>query len=545
MAETEPGITRSPRASTPWLRRRLEWIAYCESNQLPAPQKFDSKAVQALDRLYGKGISASHPLYKDYRAAVTSRDDIKALHIIRSIVRLNSDDANARSELTRIENKLYQLKLQELRGALSQRNENAILADVAELERLATPAKLAELPEYARAGELRREVARREAIATADRLVDTLDEERQAQAWRMVGDILARLRSLQAEHGFGLQEKQAAKCAEMQQYFDAQRAAADEAARFERALATVSGLAENFDRRLLSRDTLTCEEAQHLQGEFSLRWKEVEKFQRPVPEVYLERVRSTAGAMRGECGRLQRARRLKIVGVSALAVLALALGTTLAIVALRVQDYANSDRCARCGQVTAAEKMAADLRAQHAFQPGRPKLAARAGEVDHWTQEQRARLADIENRLADLEAAAKDGLDKSDPFDLATKIESTSQLIDALANDLKTAPVARLLVVRNQFDAYVAVLREKYSAEAETVISALETSAGAHLNYDQPAATIAQAVADLDPKLKAIESRMETDPSPQRNCRRRSRHVSHRCGNVWNSSVANSTRWPR
>ena len=232
LAKTEPAlldlIGTLSFAETP------EWVAYCAANQLPVPPKFDSKAVQALDALYAKGIGVSHPLYKDYRAAVTSRDDVKALQIIRSIVRLNPDDANAKSELSRIENKIYQLKLQELRGALAQRDENGILADVSEIERLATPAKLAELPEYARAGELRREVARREAIGTADRLVESLDEERQAQAWRMVGDILARLRALQAEHGFVLQPKAAAKCAEMQHYFDTQRAAAEETVRYER-----------------------------------------------------------------------------------------------------------------------------------------------------------------------------------------------------------------------------------------------------------------------------------------------------------------------
>jgi hypothetical protein len=520
LAETEPALLDLIGALS--FAESPQWVAYCETNHLPAPQRFDGKAVQALDTLYARGISISHPLYKDYRAAVTSRDDIKALHIIRSIVRLNPDDANAKAELTRIENKLYQLKLQELRAALNQRDENAVLADVSELERLATPSKLAELSEYARAGEIRREVARRDAMATADRLVDSLDEERQAQSWRMVGDILARLRALQAEHGFVLQEKQAAKCAEMQHYFEAQRFAAEETARFEQALATISGLAESFDRRLLSRATLTFEEAQNLNSEFGLRWKDVEKFQRPVPEVYLQRVRTTAGALRGELARLKRGRRLRIIGAAAAAVLLIAAGVTFAVITLRVQEYANQlgtlhDR----GQVDAAEKMVADLRAQHAFLAARPKLAARLDEVDHWTHAERAMQAGIDQRLGELEDTAKAGLDKADPFELATKIESTGQLIDSLAADLKPAPAARLLVIRNQFDAYVAVLRDKYNADAEAAIAALETAAGAQLNYDQPKETVARGVAEIDGKLKAIEARVKPPvaalemPAPQ------------------------------
>ena len=273
--------------------------------------------MQALvTALYAKGIQReSSTLPKITGRRLTSRDDIKALQIIRSIVRLNPLDANAKSELARIENKMFQLKLQQLRTALgATTDENAILAEVSELERLATPAEACGTAGLcACAGEVRREVGRREAVATAGRLVASLDEERQANAWRMVGDILARVRALQAEHGFVLPREPAAKCAEMQHYFDGQRSAAEETARFDRTLAAIDGLAETFDNRLLSRSTLPYLEAQRLHAEFSLRWKEVEKFQRPVPEACVQRVRATAGSLRGELARLQRARRLNII----------------------------------------------------------------------------------------------------------------------------------------------------------------------------------------------------------------------------------------
>lgn len=356
LVETEPVlldvIATLSFAETP------EWAAYCAANQLPVAPKFDAKAVQALDGLYAKGISANHPLYKDYRAAVTSRNDAKAIQIIRSIVRLNPDDANAKSELARIENKLFQLKVQELRTALTQCDENAILATLSELERVATPARLAELPEYGRANEVRSGVARREAIALAERLTGSLEEERQAGAWRMVGDILARIRALQSEHGFQLAETQAAKCVEMQNYFDAKRAAADEAARFDHALATVGGLAESFDSRLLTRSTLTFGEAQNLHGEFNRRWREVEKFQRPVPEDFIQRVRTSAGALRAELDRLQRQRRLKIVVASTVAIIVIVGAAWFTIGQVRAQDYSTQLAGLRsAGHVEAAEKI--------------------------------------------------------------------------------------------------------------------------------------------------------------------------------------------
>lgn len=506
LAETEPVLLDL--IATLSFAEAPEWASYCTLNQLPVPPKFDSKAVQVLDGLYAKGISANHPLYKDYRSAVTSRDDGKALHIIRSIVRLNPDDANAKAEHARIENKLFQLQLQELRTVLSQRNEGATIAALSELERLATPARLSELPEFSQAQAVRREVSRREAIAVSERLIESLDEERQANSWRMVGDILARLGALQSEHGFSLRDQAAAKCAEMQQYFATQRAAADEAARFEHAVATLGALAESFDTRLLTRSSLTLPEAQGLYGEFNCRWKEIEKFQRPIPEAFIQRVRASAGALHAELERLQRQRRLKIISVAVVAVVVIAAAAWFTIATVRAQDYATQLAGLRdASQVGAAENMVREVRTEHSSLATQPKLAARLDEVEHWTRDERAKLGTIETGLSELEATAKAGMADTDPMELATKIQSAGQLIDALAGDLRAAPASRLLVMRNQFDAHIAIVREKLIAHADDELTALEKLAGSSLNYDQPKEAVTRALADIDPALKGLEAR--------------------------------------
>ena len=487
-----------------------EWEAYCSTHNLPVAPKFDPKAVQALDSLYSKGINANHPLYKDYRAAISSRDDAKALHIIRSIVRLNPGDANAKVELDRIENKLFQIKLQELRNILTQRDENGTLSALSELERLSTPAKLAELPEYARACEVRREFARREAMALADRLCESLDEERQAGAWRMVGDILARLRALQDEHGFYLPEGGAAKCAEMQRYFEAQRVAAETKARFEQALMDLGGLAQEFDTRLLTRGSLTLTQGQNLHGEFNRRWKEIEQFQRPVPEDYVQRVRTSAAALAGELDRLQRQRRLKMIVAGTAMAVAICVGAWFAIRASHASDYAAQLGALRDGgQVEAAEKMIAQVRNENASLAKSPKLAARLDEVEGWTRDERTKLTEIESRLNDLEATAKTGMTESDPIAFATKLDTTNQLIESLVSGLRAAPAGRVLVVRNQFEAYVTTLREKLVAQADGELTSMENLVGSKLAYDQTKESIAQTLAQVEPVLKGLEARVK------------------------------------
>ena len=506
LAEEEPALLDL--IATLSFAEAPEWAAFCATNQLVVAQKFDLKAVQALDGLYSKGISTNHPLYKDYRAAVTSRDDAKALQIIRSIVRLNPDDANAKLELARIENKLFQFKLQELRTVLAQKDEKGTLAELSELERLAPPAKLAELPEFVRAAEVRREAAKQDAIALSARLVESLDEEFKAGAWRMVGDILARLRSLQAEHGFSLESGQSVKVAEMQRYFDVQRAAAEEATAFANSMSTIASLSQGLDARLLTRSTLTFTEAEDLQAKFDLRWKDVEKFKRPVPEELVQRVRTSAAALRAEVDRMQRQRRMKIISASVTAIILAAVAGWFVVAAVRAQEYSTQlARLKSSGQVEAAEKMLAQLRKEDTELAAKPKLRASMDEVDSWTRAERGKVADAEGRLTELEDGLKQGVGDDAIVDLATKLESTSKVVGTIAEGLRPGPEGRLLVVRNQFEARAVTLRDKLTAQADVEISALENAAAEKLGYDQSSEVITTALADIEPKLKALEAR--------------------------------------
>ena len=202
LAETEPVLLDMVSALS--FSGAKDWADFCEANQLSIPEKFDAKAVRQLNTLYAKGIATNHPLYKDYRAAVSSRDDAKALQIVKTIVRLNPSDANAKSELLRLENKLFQQKLKELRGELEAGNEQAVADGLSELERVASASKLEELPEHPRMVAVRKAVLRRQATAQAQELAATLPPAVSANDWKAAGQTLSRIAILEREHGFQL-----------------------------------------------------------------------------------------------------------------------------------------------------------------------------------------------------------------------------------------------------------------------------------------------------------------------------------------------------
>src|SRR5271155_648424 len=67
LAETEPALLDL--IGTLSFAEMREWSEFCSAQGLPVASCFDGKAVQTLDQLYAKGITANHPLYKDYRSA--------------------------------------------------------------------------------------------------------------------------------------------------------------------------------------------------------------------------------------------------------------------------------------------------------------------------------------------------------------------------------------------------------------------------------------------------------------------------------------------
>lgn len=505
LAETEPVLLDLIAALS--FAEAQQWSSYCTENQLPVPEKFDSKAVQALDRLYSKGISPNHPLYRDYRAAVSSRDDAKSIRIIRSIVRVNPTDANAKSELARLENKLFQVKLQELRKSLTQRDDASTISHLSELERLARPDRLAEISEYTQACVIRKAEARREALASAERLCETLDEERRAGAWRMVGDIVARIRALQGEHEFLLPEQHESQCVEMHQFFLAQRAEWEQTMRYNQALGALGGFVERMDSQLLARSTLRLEEVENLQVELNQLWTGIESFKRSVPETFVMRVRSSAGALRTELARLQRQRRIKIISAAAVAVAVVSLIALFTVSAMRAGDFATQlAQLREAGQVAAAEKMLIDVREQHSTLASQPKLKARLDEMEQWVKSEHARFSDLDKRITDLETALKLASVKGDPSELTTQMDSVAQLLPKIATDLRQGPAGRVLILRNQFEAQMAVIREQLVKESDLELSALATLASQKLLYDQPKAIVQEAFSELEPRLKRLES---------------------------------------
>lgn len=485
-----------------------EWVAYCGDHQLAVPRPMDAKAVQALNNIYSKGISANSPLYRDYRAAVSSRDDEKALQIIRSITRLNPSDTNAKAELDRLKNKKTLTKLEELKPLLAARDADAVINILDEVEELSSGDKLGRHEIYNQAVDFRKATLRERGEKEIVALLDSSEEQKREGDWRSVSISVARIRALEMERHIVLAPDQVSRLTALERYVDERRLDAREQVEFNRSLAALSNYGDKLDTRLLTSATLTLREAQRWEAGFAEQWKKVELYQRAVPSGELARLQGIGSAIRREADRLRGAKAAKNYSLAGVAAVLLCAGAWAGYVAWQALQY---------------EQQLDDLRSRHlAIAAGNlveeipaaapwgatsfPPLRAKMEEIRQWVKNERLHTEQTETQLAELEKADHEQYVGLSPTVLKQKLTSVTENVQSLANDMNTCK-DRLAQVQNKVDLHFTTLRDKATASTQAQLTRLSKLA-AKLSFDRPGKELESGLASIDPKLTEIEKHL-------------------------------------
>ena len=107
---------------------------YLRVGRLSSAPPFDEERIGLVQSLYSKGITQTHPLYRDFRRAMRLRDYPKALSVIRTIVKINSYDAEAARECEKLRKKVAQSLIAPLDAALNANDDDKILSICAQLD---------------------------------------------------------------------------------------------------------------------------------------------------------------------------------------------------------------------------------------------------------------------------------------------------------------------------------------------------------------------------------------------------------------------------
>jgi hypothetical protein len=180
-----------------------KWRMFCRQRGLPTPQPFDERSVDLVNQLYGKNISETHPLYREYRQAIRTRHEEQALQVLQSIRRVNPDDANAHAEYSRLAHKIFDRRRAELADALKHNDAPRTLGVMEAVELNDLPAREQD-ETWLQAIHFREEQQLEAARQRCINLVNELRQTRQNRNWKDALPLLAEWDLLRGQFNFSL-----------------------------------------------------------------------------------------------------------------------------------------------------------------------------------------------------------------------------------------------------------------------------------------------------------------------------------------------------
>ena len=204
IAETEPDLlTLCSQLSFADSER---WHTLCRERGLPSGFVLDEQHILAVEGLYGKSIGENHPLYREYRDAMRTRDEDRALNILRSIVRINPEDPTARSELVRLSAKFIRESLNNLEKLLDENKDDEAISLMGQMERFGDD-DLNSKPQWINALNRRITLLRQKAAQQIPSLIQEAESAKHSGQWDLCINTLAKIRTLERDHQLGLTEE--------------------------------------------------------------------------------------------------------------------------------------------------------------------------------------------------------------------------------------------------------------------------------------------------------------------------------------------------
>lgn len=197
IAETEPDLLTL--CSQLSFADSEHWHALCRERGLPAGFILDEQHLLAVEGLYGKSIGENHPLYREYREAMRTRDEPRALNVLRSIARINPEDPTAHSELARLSAKFLREAFVTLNKLFANQNWDEALSLMDQMERLGTNDLVSE-PQWIDALARRLNFLKQKAALLVPTLIEAAQTARTHDAWEDCAQSLGQIRNLERDH---------------------------------------------------------------------------------------------------------------------------------------------------------------------------------------------------------------------------------------------------------------------------------------------------------------------------------------------------------
>ncbi|HEX9046904.1 MAG TPA: hypothetical protein VF988_07740 [Verrucomicrobiae bacterium] len=473
-------------------RQADEWRTFCQQNAFAVAERIDARAVQELNACYAQGIATDHPLYAAYRKAVLNRNDEAALVALQSITRLNANDANAASELARLDAKVLALKLENLGRLVSGGDAASVVAGIEAIEDFGFKAK----PD----GEIWRQ-------AEAIRCVTLLQEAGKLKAAGQWAEVLGKLDfvgRLRKEYQIELSGTDARLLNELESWAAAEHGKDRTEKEFGSLLAELRyRIQQSEEKDTCARYVELPELKQDSEGLHKV-WRALTDFTRPLPEDVTVAFRKRTGLIDAEIARRTAARTRIILTAAAAIVLIAGLIVWFALQRLRAADFQRQLQTAVAGHQARAAMQLIEL--LHGNEKGLLRVSGvdtALASAETFVAEQKALLMNFEAAFAKLPNKLSGDPEAAQINAIADQLTRTRTALDALAPDLKQENEPRVKAFEQQWQQYLAAGGTAVNGTLEQWVTGAERLCD-QLDYRAPMETVSAQLRQLRDELQKI-----------------------------------------
>lgn len=489
------------------------WQIYCDTHGLKVAPRVDLRIIQELESLYTRGISANHPLYKDFRAAVLSRDDSKSLRIVKTILRLNPQDDNAQKELQRLENKSLQEKIDQLREALKTDDEERIAALTEDIKAVAPASKLERLDVFEQGENIRQSLRRRQAEARVPDMLLTMQKLKADGQWHQLGQMLGVLDAMFKEHRLSPSDAaQKAVLDELTGFHQKEKAANQKQRSFDLSLKSFLAFVDDVETRLLTGSGVTFEEIAGKDESFVKRWKELEGYQLPVATESLQRLRAAGQELRTRLEQMQRTKRLGSISLAAAALVLLGCVSAVTLHAWKAWSLTQELASYQAREnYSAAENLIKKLRTEEGLLLRWPYLLAKIEDVSSWAAKTRITGKQAAEALLALENSFQGEQTKLTATQLVRQLNDAEALVKQLGGDVAAEPKNRFAALKTKADLHLAAVLKKLTASSSATLTKLEKRGSAELSHEKLASSVGASCTAIDKELLPLEALLKPE----------------------------------
>jgi len=471
-------------------RQAAEWRNYCQAHQLPWTEPFYDKYIRLLNNAYGKGIASDHPFYRDYRRAVMENDDARALSILRVISRLNPADANTKEELKRLEEKMLRVKLESLRQVVAAGDAAAIQAALEQLESAGLPVP-ASHPAWQQA-----------QVARCQQMLRRAEQLREQGVWQEVEAVVEEIHALATRSNLRLPEAEADLWTALEEWTAQQRSACAAEQDFKRAVSALEYEVQSLASKQSTNSTLNKAAATSAYAALEEKWREAQRFDRPLPEDLAGQYRKCSDWLQHQVRAAGRRQRIMAV-VTALVILG-AIGAAIPyfLGLERQRDF--SQQCQRLESDRNVSEVESLLAAAPASWKANPQMAESFDKARDFIAHEKEFKQNFDQKLAGLQSIAAAGF-RNALAQTGPDRASCEHALNQLAPEYQSAAKSALGAWDLQWQAF-------RNAEMGGVLKQAEAAAE-DLNATNSAEMVRASMAQIRARLSGLAP-LEAQPPP-------------------------------